>query len=79
MLPCPTPKNRSKGMFELKKYQIKRAFGTYRVGQIVAFSGADAEKYASFIVSREKVAEPVVPETATEEKPKRKYVRKGRK
>lgn len=66
-------------MFELKKYQIKKAFGTYRVGQLVAFSGSDAEKYANFIVCHEKVATPVVAEEVVEEKPKRKHVRKGRK
>lgn len=44
-------------MFELKKYQIKKAFGTYRAGQIVAFNGADAEKFKGFICDCEKAEE----------------------
>ena len=48
----------------------------------MAFNGADAKKYANFIVAKEQVAAPVVSpvvEEVKEEKPKRKYVRKGRK
>lgn len=61
-------------MFELKKYQIKKAFGTYREGQLVAFSGADAEKYKDFIGVCETVAK-----TGPEEMSAVKKVKKGRK
>lgn len=68
-------------MFELKKYKIVKSFNGYPVGITVAFNGADAKKYANFIVAKEQVAAPVSPviEEVKEEKPKRKYVRKGRK
>lgn len=68
-------------MFELKKYKIVKSFNGYPVGITVAFNGADAKKYANFIVAKEQVAAPVDPvvEEVKEEKPKRKYVRKGRK
>lgn len=70
-------------MFDLKKYKVVIPFNGYRKGLVVSFNGADAEKYAKFIVSTKKVApvvvEPIV-ETKVEEQPKkRKYVRKGRK
>lgn len=73
-------------MFELKKYKVVVPFNGYRKGLIVSFNGADAEKYAQFIVSTAKAAPvvqaPVVEEeekAETEAPKKRKYVRKGRK
>lgn len=68
-------------MFELKKYKIVKSFNGYPVGITVAFNGSDAKKYANFIVAKEQMAAPVAPvvEEVKEEKPKRKYVRKGRK
>jgi hypothetical protein len=74
-------------MFDgLKKYKVVKSFNGYPAGITVAFNGADAQKYADFIVSKEKVATPVVTapvapvvEEVEEDKPKRKYVRKGRK
>ena len=67
-------------MFEgLKKYKIVRPFNGYSVGITVAFNGADAERYKDFIVAKEKVAAPVIVAPVVEDKPKRKYVRKGRK
>lgn len=48
--------------FKLKKYKIVKNFNGYRVGQIVSFNGADAEKYADKICSLQ-VAKPVVLET----------------
>lgn len=74
-------------MFELKKYKVVVPFNGYRKGLIVSFNGADAERYAQFIVSTAKAA-PVVVEKPVEVAPveeekvapkKRKYVRKGRK
>ena len=68
-------------MFELKKYKVVVPFNGYRKGIVVSFNGADAERYADFIVSTAKaapVAAPVV-EEKTEAPKKRKYVRKGRK
>lgn len=70
-------------MFELKKYKVVKPFNGYRKGLIVSFNGADAERYADFIVSTAKaapIAAPVVEVEETKETPKkRKYVRKGRK
>lgn len=68
-------------MFELKKYKVVVPFNGYRKGIVVSFNGADAERYADFIVSTAKaapVAAPVV-EVKEETPKKRKYVRKGRK
>lgn len=74
-------------MFDgLKKYKVVTPFNGYRKGLVVSFNGADAEKYAAYIVSTQKAA-PVVqaPAVEAEEKAetetpkKRKYVRKGRK
>ncbi len=62
-------------MFELKKYQVKKAFAGYQPGALVAFNGADAEKYKDFIVCVEEKAAPVA---ETEEK-KVKTVKRGRK
>lgn len=66
-------------MFKLKKYKVVKAFNGYREGICVSFNGADAEKYAEFIVSLEKPTVAPVVEEVKEDKPKRKYVRKGRK
>lgn len=73
-------------MFDgLKKYKVVTPFNGYRKGLIVSFNGADAERYAAFIVSTAKAAPiapaPVVVEekAETETPKKRKYVRKGRK
>ena len=70
-------------MFELKKYKVVTPFNGYRKGLVVSFNGADAEKYAAYIVSTAKaapvVAETVVVEEKVEAPKKRKYVRKGRK
>ncbi len=76
-------------MFDgLKKYKVVTPFNGYRKGLVVSFNGADAEKYAAYIVSTQKAApvaqSPVVEveekaETETETPKKRKYVRKGRK
>lgn len=38
-------------MFELKKYRVVKSFNGYIVGQLVAFSGADAKKFADKICS----------------------------
>lgn len=67
-------------MFDvLKKYKVVKEFNGYRKGLIVSFNGADAKKYAEFIVSTQKAA-PVVAAPVVEETPKkRKYVRRGRK
>lgn len=67
-------------MFELKKYIIKKSFNGYREGQIVAFNGADAEKYKAFIVSNDKkeFIAPVV-EAVETVKNTVKTVRRGRK
>lgn len=67
-------------MFDgLKKYKVVKEFNGYRKGLVVSFNGADAEKYADFIVSTQK-ATPVVVAPVVEEAPKkRKYVRRGRK
>lgn len=46
-------------MFELKKYKIVKNFNGYIVGQVVAFSGADANKYADKICSLA-VAKPIL-------------------
>lgn len=70
-------------MFDLKKYKVVKSFNGYREGMTVAFNGADAEKYAEFIVSTKRVApvvvEPIIETKAEEQPKKRKYVRKGRK
>lgn len=69
-------------MFELKKYKVVKSFNGYPVGITVAFNGADAKKYANFIVAKEQVASPVVApvvEEVKQEKSKREYVRKGKK
>lgn len=44
--------------FVLKRYKIVKDFNGYKKGQIVAFSGADADKYADKICSL-KVAKPL--------------------
>lgn len=65
-------------MFDLKKYKITKAFGTYKAGQLVAFNGADAEKYKAYIaVYGAKAVEAPVVEVKEEKKTKR--VRKGKK
>lgn len=70
-------------MFELKKYKVVTPFNGYRKGLVVSFNGADAERYAAYIVSTAKaapvVAEPVVVEEKAEAPKKRKYVRRGKK
>lgn len=60
-------------MFELKKYQVKKAFSGYQVGALVAFNGADAERFKAFIVCVEEKSAPVV------EEKKVKTVKRGRK
>lgn len=71
-------------MFDLKKYKVVKSFNGYQVGALVAFNGADAEKYAKYIVSTQKVTpietktSPVV-EVKEEQPKKRKYVLRGRK
>ena len=35
--------------FGLKKYKIVKSFGCYQAGQLVAFNGADAERFKDFI------------------------------
>lgn len=47
-------------MFELKKYKVVKDFGNYKKGEIIAFSGADADKYADKICSLQ-VARPITP------------------
>lgn len=47
-------------LFGLKKYKIVKDFNGYKVGQIVAFNGADADKYADKICSLH-VAKPITP------------------
>ncbi len=46
--------------FELKRYKIVKDFNGYKAGQIVAFNGADADKYADKICSLQ-VARPITP------------------
>lgn len=41
-------------MFDLKKYQVKKSFAWYQPGALVAFNGADAERFKDFIVCVEK-------------------------
>lgn len=60
-------------MFELKKYQVKKAFAGYRQGALVAFNGADAEKYKDFIVCVEKQVQEV------QEEKQVKTVKRGKK
>lgn len=68
-------------MFELKKYKVVKSFNGYPKGIQVAFNGADAERYAEFIISTEKAAPVIVKavEVVEEQPKKRKYVRKGKK
>lgn len=68
-------------MSELKKYKVLKEFNGYRKGLVVSFNGADAEKYAEFIVSTHKAAPVLAPvvEPVEEQPKKRKYVRRGRK
>ena len=76
-------------MFDgLSKYKVVKEFNGYRKGVCVAFNGADAEKYAQYIVACKKAVavapvEPLVVEEKQQEvvsaKPKRKVVRKGKK
>lgn len=47
-------------MFELKKYKVVKDFGNYKKGEIIAFSGADADKFADKICSLH-VAKPITP------------------
>ncbi len=64
-------------MFDLKKYQVKKSFAGYQPGALVAFNGADAERFKDFIVCVEKKAAPVVEEVKEEKKVK--TVKRGRK
>lgn len=41
-------------MFVLKKYKVKKSFAGYQPGALVAFNGADAERFKDFIVCVEK-------------------------
>lgn len=76
-------------MNDLKKYKVVKDFNGYRAGITVAFNGADAEKYAAFIVSKDKPAVVAVcnqaaeqvAETVAEQPVKKtvKRVKKGRK
>lgn len=67
-------------MFDLKKYKVVKAFNGYREGICVSFNGADAEKYANFIISLEKpVVEDVAPVVEQPVKKTIKRVKKGRK
>ncbi len=63
MRPNPDQK-RSENMvnFDLKKYRVVKNFGNYRAGEIVAFNGADAEKYADKLCDLT-VIKPIVKET----------------
>lgn len=70
-------------MFDLKKYKVVKAFNGYREGICVSFNGADAKKYANFIISLDK---PVIESVETVEAPVEptvkktiKRVKKGRK
>lgn len=60
-------------MFELKKYQVKKAFAGYQPGALVAFNGADAERFKDFIVCVEEKASPIA------EEKKVKTVKRGKK
>lgn len=78
-------------MFDgLKKYKVVKSFNGYREGITVAFNGADAQKYADFIVSANApkiapVVEKVVDEVKVQEQAETpvkktvKRVKKGRK
>ena len=55
--------------FILKKYKIIKDFNGYKKGQVIAFSGADAEKYAENICSL-KVAKPFATKEQAEIKTK---------
>ena len=63
---------------ELKKYQVKEAFGGYQKGALVAFNGKDAERFKDFIVCVEKEVKHEVKEVKEEIKEVKK-VRRGRK
>ena len=54
-------------MFDLKKYQVKKSFAGYQPGALVAFNGADAERFKDFIVC---VEEEVKSEVKEEKKVK---------
>lgn len=78
-------------MFGLKKYKVLKDFCNYKKGQIVAFNGADAERFAKHICvleplkvvntfdtkSAEKVEE--VKEEVKEQPKKRTYKRRTKK
>lgn len=62
MRPNPDQKRSENMDFELKKYRVVKNFGNYRAGEIVAFNGADAEKYADKLCDLT-VIKPIVKET----------------
>ena len=61
-------------MFDLKKYQVKKSFAGYQPGALVAFNGADAERFKDFIVCVEKEVK-----TEAKEEKKVKTVKHGKK
>lgn len=66
-------------MFEgLKKFRVVTPFNGYAKGTQVAFNGADANRYAAYIVSAEK-AVPVIAPVVEAVKKTVKTVKKGRK
>lgn len=62
MRPNPDQKRSENMDFNLKKYRVVKNFGNYRAGEIVAFNGADAEKYADKLCDLT-VIKPIVKET----------------
>lgn len=62
MRPNPDRKRSVNMDFNLKKYRVVKNFGNYRAGEIVAFNGADAEKYADKLCDLT-VIKPIVKET----------------
>lgn len=62
MRPNPDHKRSENMDFELKKYRVVKNFGNYKAGEIVAFNGADAEKYADKLCDLT-VIKPIVKET----------------
>lgn len=62
MRPNPDQKRSENMDFDLKKYRVVKNFGNYRAGEIVAFNGADAEKYADKLCDLT-VIKPIVKET----------------
>lgn len=71
---APAQTQQGANMFDLKKYQVKKSFAGYKPGALVAFNGADAERFKDFIVCVEKEVKAEV-----KEEKKVKTVKRGKK